>query len=432
MWLRRQREAAGLTQEELAERAGLAVRTISNLERGQTRRPHARSIRVLAGALGLAEGVPGELTRSYRRSYCDGYQRPVPRTLPGGVPNFTPRPAEMAALAKLLDQVDPDGGGPVIAAISGTAGAGKTTLALHWARQADARFPDGQLYANLRGFDPRVTPATPSELIRMFLDALGVPAQDVPPDLAARAALYRSLLTGKRMLLVLDNARDEQQVRPLLPAAAGCMVIVTSRKRLVGLGAVDGAQLLTLGVLSSADAHAFLASRLGAQRVAAEPEAVADVAALCAGLPLALAVAAGRLAARPGFLLSAVAAELRDSGCRLDALDTGDPSVSVRAAISWSVRQLSAPASRMFRLLGLAPWPDVGLPAAASLAGVCVAEARAQLAELAAGHLVEEHAPGRFGMHDLLRVYAREQAAIRQVTARLAGAMRPGGSWTTT
>jgi transcriptional regulator with XRE-family HTH domain len=406
-WLRRQREVAGLTQEELAERAGLTVRTIRNLERGRTRSPHARSISMLAGALGLPEAVPGELTRWYRVQHPHGYPRPVPHGLPGGVPCFVARDVEAAALTKLLDELD--GTGAVVAAIDGIAGAGKTTLALHWARQVAGRFPDGQLYANLRGFDQRGAPVMPAEAIRVLLDALGVPAHAVPPDLAAQAALYRTLLSGKQVLVVLDNARDEQQVRPLLPATAGCMVLVTSRNQLVGLAAVDGAHLLTLGEFAPVDARAFLAERLGAERAAAEPNAIAEIAALCGYLPLALAIAASRLAARPGLPLSALAAELRGAGDRLSALDTGDPAASVRAAFSWSFRHLSGPAERMFRLLSTVPGPDIGVPAAASLAGVSAAQARHELGELARGHLVDEHAPGRYAMPDLLRVYASAQ-----------------------
>jgi transcriptional regulator with XRE-family HTH domain len=414
-WLRRQREAAGLTQEELAERAGLTVRTIRNLERGRTHTPHARSISMLGRALGLPETVPGELTTWYRVRHPPGYPRPVPHGLPGGVSSFVARDVEMAALTKLLDQLD--GSGTVIAVIDGTAGVGKTALALRWARQVASRFPDGQLYANLRGFDQRGVPAMPGETIRVLLDALGVPAHAVPPDLAAQVALYRSLLSGKKVLVVLDNARDEQQVRPLLPAAAGCMVLVTSRNQLVGLAAVEGAHLTTLGELAPIDARAFLAARLGEERAAAEPDAVAEIAALCGFLPLALAIAASRVAAQPALPLSAVAAELRGAdgaGDRLNALDTGDPAVSVRAAFSWSFRQLTAPAARMFRLLGVVPGPDIGVHAAARLAGVSAAQARQELTELARGHLLDEHAPGRYAMPDLLRVYASAQVKPRR------------------
>ena len=212
------------------------------------------------------------------------------------------------------------------------------------------------------------------------------------------------------MLIVLDNARDEQQVRPLLPAAPGCLVLITSRRQFAGLAATDGARLLTLDVLPPAKARQMLIAALGASRAAADPAAVTQIAALCAHLPLALAIAAARAAARPGFPLSAVAAELRDAAGRLDALDTGDPAASVRAVFSWSTHHLTPAAARMFRLLGLHPGPAITASAAASLAGVPPAAARRDLSELTRAHLITEHTPGRYALHDLLRAYATEQA----------------------
>jgi tetratricopeptide (TPR) repeat protein len=212
------------------------------------------------------------------------------------------------------------------------------------------------------------------------------------------------------MLIVLDNARDDAQVRPLLPGTRSCMVLVTSRSQLAGLAATDGAHLLTLDVLTSAEARDMLARRLGPQRVTGEPEAVAELSGLCARLPLALSIAAARAAARPGLRLAAVAAELRDSQARLDELDTGDASASVRAVFSWSCQQLSEPAARMFWLLGVHPGPDITAPAAASTAGVPPPQGREALRDLARAHLVSEHLPGRYTCHDLLRAYAAEQA----------------------
>src|SRR5581483_9695788 len=284
----------------------------------------------------------------------------------------------------------------VISAIGGTAGVGKTALALHWAHQAAGQFPDGQLYVNLRGYDPSGAPATPQAAIRGFLGALGAPSGQIPPHPEAQAGLYRSLLVGKRMLIVLDNARDEEQVRPLLPASPGSLVLVTSRSQLTGLAAAGGAHLLSLDVLTPAEAVQLLAARLGAARAAAEPGAVDRIAGLCARLPLALAVAAARAAGRPAFPLAALAGELADSAGRLDALDAGDPGSSVRAVFSWSTRQLSPEAGRMFRLLGIHPGPDICVPAAASLAGIAEADASRQLAALARAHLTAEHVPGRY------------------------------------
>jgi tetratricopeptide (TPR) repeat protein len=327
------------------------------------------------------------------------------------VAGFTGRAAELQALTQILDDAGATRPGTVvITAIGGTAGVGKTALALHWAHQVADRFADGQLHANLRGFDPSRAPATAAQVIRGFLDALGVPPERVPASLEAQAGLYRSLLSGKRMLIVLDNARDEQQARPLLPASPGSLVLVTSRSQMAGLAAADGARLLTLDVLSHGEAVQLLTARLGPTRAAAEVGTVDQIASLCAHLPLALAVAAARAAARPGFPLAALAAELRDSTARLDALDAGDPAVSVQAVFSGSYQQLSDASARMFRLLGLHPGPDISVPAAASLAGCGEPEARRMLCEVTRAHLIGEYAPWRYAFHDLLRAYAANLA----------------------
>ena len=295
-------------------------------------------------------------------------QRAVPRELPPAVPAFTGRPAELAALTGLIDRAAEQAPrAVVISAIGGTAGVGKTALAVHWAHQVAERFGDGQLYVNLRGFDPTGAPAAPAEPVRGFLDALGVAPERIPASLHAQAGLFRSLLADKKMLIVLDNARDEQQVRPLLPAGPGCLVVVTSRRQLAGLAAADGARLLTLDLPSHAEARQMLTLRLGADRAAAESDAVDQIASLCARLPLALAVAAARAHTRPRFSLAALAAELSDIASRLDALDAGDPAASVRTVFSWSYQQLSPDTARMFRLLGLHPGPDITVLAAASL-----------------------------------------------------------------
>jgi tetratricopeptide (TPR) repeat protein len=298
----------------------------------------------------------------------------------------------------------------VIAAISGTAGVGKTALALHWAHQVAGRFPDGQLYINLRGFDPSGTPGTPAEAVRRLLNALGVPLERIPHAPDAQLSTYRGLLADKRMLIVLDNARDEAQVRPLLPASPASLVLVTSRNQLTGLAVTDGAWLLSLDVLPREEAVQLLTARLGAGRAAAEPAAAGQIARLCADLPLALAVAAARAAARPRFPLAALADELRDAAGRLGALDSGEAAASVAAVFSWSYQQLSPQAARLFRLLGLHPGPDISVPAAASLAAAGQPQARRLLAELARGCLITEHAPGRYAFHDLLRAYAASQA----------------------
>jgi len=374
--------------------------------------------RLLAGELGCEPGP--ELQRLHQRilegdrqlvsparksAVAEAYPAVVPRELPAAIGQFTGRARELRALTGMLDG---PAGTVVISAIAGAAGIGKTALAVQWAHQVADRFPDGQLYVNLRGFHPSGKPVPAAAAVRGFLEALGVQAERIPADLDAQARLYRSLLSGRRMFVLLDNARDEEQVRPLLPGGPGCLVLVTSRCQLSGLVAAEGAHALTLGLLSEAEARDLLTRRLGAARLGAEPRAATELVGLCAGLPLALAIAAAR-AARPGARLDALSEELKDVQTRLDALDTGDPSVSVRAVFSWSVDNLPARQTRMFRLLGLHPGPDIAIPAAASLAGTPPAQARGDLRELARAHLISEHVPGRYAMHDLLRAYAAEQ-----------------------
>ncbi|NEA66763.1 BTAD domain-containing putative transcriptional regulator [Streptomyces sp. SID12488] len=333
----------------------------------------------------------------------------VPAQLPVGVRGFTGREEELSRLDTFLETARLSAP-VVISAVSGTAGVGKTTLAVHWGHLVRKHFPDGQLYVNLRGFDPSGPLPDPAEALRGFLDAFGVPPARIPTGLEAQAALYRSLLADRRVLVVLDNALDAQQVRPLLPGAPGCLALVTSRNRLTSLAAAEGAHLLAIDVLSPAEARSLLADRLGARRTAAEPAAVADIVARCAGLPLALAVVAARAAAQPHIPLATLADELSDTGDRLDALDGGDPATQVRAVLSWSYDALSPAAAGLFRLLGLHPGPDVSAPAAASLAGVPLARARSLLAELTRTHLLAEPVQGRYSFHDLLRAYAGELA----------------------
>jgi DNA-binding SARP family transcriptional activator/tetratricopeptide (TPR) repeat protein len=343
----------------------------------------------------------------------------VPRQLPAVPAGFAGRQRELRTLTGWLDAGP--GGGPVIAAISGAPGVGKTALSLHWAHQVQQRFPDGQLYVNLRGFDASPAPVTPAEAISGFLESMGVAASEVSPRLDARSALYRSLLAGRRLLVVLDNARDEAQVRPLLPGSASCLVLVTSRSELTGLVAAEGACPVRLDVLTELEARQLLADRIGAGRVAAEAAAVAELITQCASLPLALAIAAARAATRPGLPLAALADELRDVRGRLDGLSVGDEATSLKAVFSWSCRLLSEPAERMFRLLGAHSGPDISAAAAASLAAVSTRSSHTVLAELVRASLVQEQAPGRFTLHDLVRAYAaglgdqaESRAAIRR------------------
>ena len=344
----------------------------------------------------------------------DGPRAPVPAQLPLAVPAFAGRRAELARLDALLD-----GRGQgrlaspatvVISAVSGTAGVGKTALAVHWAHQVTGQFPDGQLYVNLRGFDPGGAAVEPGKVLREFIEAFGVPAAGIPVDLAARAGLYRSLLAGKRLLVLLDNAHSAEQVRPLLPGSPGCLALVTSRNELTGLVVTEGAHPLSLDLLGPRDARDLLACRLGETRLAAGPGAVAEIIRRCAGLPLALAIAATRAAFQPGFSLAAVAAELREASRALDPFGGGDPATDVRAVFSWSYRALTPAAARLFRLTGLHPGHSIGIAGAASAAAVPAGQARALLAELTRAHLLTEPAPGRYVFHDLLRAYARELA----------------------
>lgn len=335
----------------------------------------------------------------------------VPRQLPAAAGHFTGRRRHLKLLDELLGHsADSGSGTAVISAIGGTAGIGKTTLALHWAQANAEHFPDGQLHANLRGFAPGGRAMPPREVIRGFLDALGAPAATIPQDLDAQTALYRSLVAGRRMLIVLDNARDTEQVRPLLPGTPSCVVIVTSRNQLAGLVAAEGAVPVTLDLLSENECHDLLARRLGPERVAAEPEATAALIDLCARLPLALSIAAARAIVTPGMSLADLVDALHDVRDRLDILDIGDATTDLRAVFSWSYGNLAPSTARMFRLLAVHPGPDISAPAAASLAGMPLPDARRALGELLRAHLVVEHAPGRFTFHDLLRAYAAELA----------------------
>jgi DNA-binding SARP family transcriptional activator/tetratricopeptide (TPR) repeat protein len=339
-----------------------------------------------------------------------GPEHAEPRQLPAGMAGFTGRADELKALSELAGEAAGGTGTVVISAISGMAGIGKTALALHWAHQMAGRFPGGQLYANLRGFDPSGAPATPAEVIRAFLPGLGVLPERIPAGQEAQAGLYRTMLAGRQVMIVLDNARDAAQVRPLLPGSPGCMVVVTSRRPLTPLAAGHGARLVSLGLLTNDEAAELLSARLGPERVAAEQAATAELVTLCGRLPLALAITAARAAGRPGLPLAVFAAELRDARQRLDALDAGDPASNLRAVFSWSCQELTAPAAELFRLLGVHPGPDISMAATASLAGTALTEAGSAMRELTALHLVTEHHPGRYILHDLVRAYAAELA----------------------
>jgi DNA-binding SARP family transcriptional activator/tetratricopeptide (TPR) repeat protein len=340
-----------------------------------------------------------------------------PAQLPLGIPGFTGRAAELSKLDGLLSAAREEPTAVVVAVLSGTAGVGKTALALHWAQRVRDEFPDGQLYVDLRGFDPVATPISHDEAVLGFLRALEVPRRRVPAGLAAQVNLYRSVLSGRRVLVVLDNARDAEQVRPLLPGSPGCLVVVTSRDKLPSLVVAEGAYSIMVELMSEDDARLAFSRRVGAARAAAEPAAVGEIVARCAGLPLALSIVSARAAMNPGFPLRALADELRPVGDTLDALAGLGKATDVRAVFSWSYRTLSPAAARLFRLLGLHAGPDIAAAAAASLASVPVAGARRLLAELAQAHMISEYAPGRYRCHDLLRVYASELTRTEEPSA---------------
>jgi DNA-binding SARP family transcriptional activator/tetratricopeptide (TPR) repeat protein len=339
-------------------------------------------------------------------------QRPItpsPAQLPHALTDFVGRDDEVD---QLDESIKTNGGPPtlIITAIVGTAGLGKTALALHWAHRAKGRFPDGQLYVDLRGFDPSSEPMQPATAMRGFLEALGVLPDQIPHELPEQAAMYRSLLASRRVLIVLDNARDAQQVRPLLPGSSNCVVLVTSRDQLGGLVAVDGARTLPLDVLSTAMSRQSIARRLGQARVDAEPAAVDTIIQASGHLPLALSVVAARASINPWFSLAQLADELQAANGTLDPFDGGEQAVDVRAVFSWSYRGLTEPVARLFRQLAVTPGPDISTAATASLAAMTVGEVRPLLSQLARANLIMERVPGRFILHDLLRAYAMELA----------------------
>jgi DNA-binding SARP family transcriptional activator/Tfp pilus assembly protein PilF len=334
----------------------------------------------------------------------------VPRQLPAPPSSFTGRSDQISELDTAMAPQSRGDSAAAIAAIGGSGGMGKSWLALCWAYRNMDRFPDGQLYLNLRGFDPADEPLAPEVALGNLLEALGVPASAVPSRLDAQGALFRSLTAGRRMLVLLDNARDSSQVVPLLPGGPSCAVLVTSRQTLTGLVTAHGARPVALDVLSDAEAYELLLSHLGTHRLAAEPEAVAALIDHCGGLPLALGIVAARAATRPEAPLSLLADELRSAATRLDALNAGEVAVNLRSVLSCSVVALGGQAARVCVLLGLAPGPDIGLPAVASLVAAPIARTRAWLAEVLYAHLSQEAAPNRYRMHDLVRLYLSERA----------------------
>ncbi|OLF08068.1 hypothetical protein BLA60_24685 [Actinophytocola xinjiangensis] len=334
---------------------------------------------------------------------------PVPAQLPANVTGFVGRQAELSQLDDLLGDTDTTTGAdaPPVVVVAGTAGVGKTTLAVLWSHRRRDRFPDGQLYVDLRGYGP-AEPAAPEDVLAGFLRALGLDGSAVPGELDERSARFRTLVDGRRMVMVLDNARTVEQVRPLLPGSATVTVLVTSRDALAGLVARDGAQRLGLGRLPRAESVDLLNRLVGEN----DRSQVDELVRLCARLPLALRVAGELVRSRRGDGMASLVAELVDEQHRLDVFDSDDdPHTAVRAVFSWSYQNLTDVTARLFRLCGAHPGRDVDAYALAAMAGTDPRTARRGLAALARAHLIEQTHDGRFRMHDLLRTYAAELAA---------------------
>lgn len=336
-------------------------------------------------------------------------ERNVPTQLPLNLKSLVGRADTLAQLVTLASDQARSARPPAIL-ITGSPGIGKTVLAVAAAHRLGSEFPDGQLYADLRGFSPGDQARPPANALGFFLNALGVPPDQVPSGLPAMAGLFRRSLASRRMVVVLDNARDADQVRALMPGTPGCVTIVSSRDQMSSLIADQPMRFFRLDPLPDPQARDLLASRLGSDRIAAEPEAVDGIVKSCAGLPLALVSVVARALTHPSFPLRALADELLCQQGRIDMLSRGEQATSVRAAFSISYRLLSAAAARMFRLVGLHCGPEISVPAAASLSGAALSQARLLLAELDAANLVTEHRPGRFRQHDLLRAYSADLA----------------------
>ncbi|MGS2616386.1 helix-turn-helix domain-containing protein [Micromonospora sp. LZ34] len=410
--LRRHRSDAGLTIEELSAASRISVRAISDMERGRSRVPQRRTVEALVRALGLQDGAATVLRETARAGRHATWPAPA-LAPPRIVADFTGRDRELRWLGDLVARTaePPDQhGAPVVAILSGSPGLGKTALMLQVAARHATSFPDGVLYLDLRGLDD--DPPHPADLLLRLLTALGVEETRVPGDEHARSAQYRALLRERRCLLLLDNAADETQVRPLLPGAGTTMTVVTSRRALAGLEAVDR---LPLAALPTGEAVALLQRIIGPERSAAEPDAMLfGLAHACGNLPLALRIAGNRLLSRPDWSVEYLVRRLAGQDDRLDLLVAGD--LQVAAPFMLSYRQLSAAAARTFRRLSLLPGPDAGLDLAAQAAGLSVRETELALEELAELGLLQPAGDGRYRFHDLIRLFARARLAAEEST----------------
>lgn len=419
--LRSLRAEVRLTQQELADAAGVSVRAVSDLERGVNRTARRATASHMADALGLAgqaratflAAARGRPTWEAARSAV-AHAPPVPAQLPPDPVGFVGRGLELAHFARLAGRCGTGSAVPACV-IDGPAGIGKTALAVRVGHRMARRFDGGQLFVDLHGFDPLRPPMAPEEALAGFLCALGISAARVPAGVAALAGMYRGQVAGRRVLVILDNAASADQVRPLLPGTAACLVLITSRSRLAGLVARDGARLFTLDVLSRDDARALMIDIVGARRVTAEREHCDTLIELCGYLPLALRIAAAWAVAHPASPLAELAARLADNGTRLDALAVADDEMATMRSVLWpSCRSLAADEARAFRLLSSHAGDDVTLPAAAELLGASHADTKRMLEALTGVHLLRETVPGRYRFHELVRLYGAERAKVEE------------------
>lgn len=419
--------SAKVSLEDLAERVGEPKSTIHAYLTGKRLAPSQVLDRMVialgttaAEQRGWAEAwyrVSANREAGHRAAASATTRESVPRQLPGTAEHLIGRTSQLAELDELCLAAEHG----LLAAVTGMAGVGKTALAVHWARTRAERFPDGQLYLDLQGFDPE-QPVQPGLALARFLRALGIPGPEIPRELAERAALYRSLLAGRRMLILLDNARDVEQLRSLLPGSSSCTVLVTSRDSLSGLVARHGAHRLELDVLEPAASTGLLRALIG-HRVEAESGAAARLGQLCGGLPLALRIVAELAVEHPSWPLTALADEL-GTGSPLELLDAGDdPRTAIRPVLAWSYQRLPALAAPAFRLIGLQAGPELTVADVAALIGTGLGEAQRVLGVLGRAHLTQQLEPDRFGMHPLLRAFARELCLATDAEAERSAAL---------
>ena len=426
--LRQLRAEARLTQEELAEAAGLSTGSIGNLERGINRGAHKDTALLLADAFSLAGPVreifvaaargraqPAEVLAA-RDGVAPGTSAGATRTLPRDIASFTGRRPELARLTGAVT----DGGGVVgIHAIGGMAGVGKTTFAVHAAHQLASRFPDGQFFLPLHGHTPGQRPVDCADALASLLLTAGVAAQMIPSGVEARAGRWRDWVARRKVLLLLDDAVDHEQVRPLLPGTAGSLVLITSRRRLIAL---EDAAVISLDTLKPGEAIALLARLAGHPDLASGAGPAGEITRLCGYLPLAIGMLARQLSHHPAWTAASMAADLAAARDRLTVMRAEN--LSVAAAFNLSYQDLTPGQQRLFRRLGLHPGPSFDAYAAAALDDTSLTQARRHLAELYDQHLIAEHAPGRCHLHDLLREHARALAAADDPADGQAAAMR--------